>query len=635
MPLLYAWTFEDAGDARTHAERICGVAERLYQLGRGVDMAWASGEVLAASEAQERVDEHGGAVHRPSEAGDGSMLSVPLKGSLDSLVDRHRRTRTRFQAIRELRPTAREPTRQVEVGRLFAQPPKPRFRQVAYDSPPRRPLFDLIGSAGKPFSWPLDRIAALTELVRNNAEERLKKAFKGQDDKIALVDRILVGRGATEADKAQRVRIVPLPSVGHPHADRAIRRVLVEIPANCPLRADDLEWALSGLPLRISDDGEILCELAPATDSGMLAHYGLDDAPAHLWRTVTPAALPQRAGRRRIDPARRRAQAKGGVERVGEEGAAAAAVAQALRHAGIAARPEAVRVQREPFEAKGARAEAFAPAAGTRFPKERLWHVEVALDAPQRGPLVVGDGRYLGLGLMRPVARADGVLAFAIVDGLETDAEPEALTRALRRAVLARAQAVLGEGKQLPLTLSGHEADGAPSRRGGAHRHIAFAYDRAQRRLLILAPHVLERRSRWRGEAVAWSLVEKAMRGLTELRAGAAGKLRLTRTSADVDACALLAPARHWESATLYRVVRHRRLADAAAALSADIAEECRRLRLPRVDVTVLEARGVAGAGLAGRTRLRFATAVTGPILIGRDRHFGGGLFAAPPSQGD
>jgi CRISPR-associated protein Csb2 len=72
-------------------------------------------------------------------------------------------------------------------------------------------------------------------------------------------------------------------------------------------------------------------------------------------------------------------------------------------------------------------------------------------------------------------------------------------------------------------------------------------------------------------------------------------------------------------------------LADAAAALAADVAEEC--LRLPRVDVEVLEARGIAGVGLAGRTRLRFATAVAGPILIGRDRHSGGGLFAGCPSQ--
>ncbi len=641
MPLVYAWTFEDAAEARTHAGRICAIAERLYQLGRGVDMAWGWADVLAETEALERLDGHGGAIHRPSEAGDGTPLAVPLKGSLDSLVRRHRSTRTRFQAIRV--PNAREYNR--EVGQLFTQPPKPRFRQVAYDSPPRRLLFDLLDADGKLSSWRLDRIVPFTVHLRDEAVQRLKKAFQGQDDKTALIDRILVGRGAAEADKAQRVHITPLPSIGHAHADHAIRRVLVEVPASCPLRADDLAWAFSGLPLRVSGDGEVLCELAPAADRGMLARYGIEDPQARegrsksdaadLWRTVTPAVLPQTTARRPIDPARRRAQAKGGAGRLVEETAAAeaavSAVAQALRHAGAAARAETVRVQREPFAAKGARAEAFAP--DTRFAKERLWHVEVALDVPQRGPLVVGDGRYLGLGLMAPVERADGVLAFAIVDGLEAGAEPAVLTRALRRAALARAQAARGDGRPLPLYITGHEADGAPSRRGGAHRHIAFAYHRVQRRLLILAPHALERRPPWPGERESWALLEEAMHGLTELRAGAAGKLRLAIGGADMAASALLASARHWESATPYRVVRHRRLADAAAALAADVAEECRRLGLPRVDVQVLEAHGVAGVGLAGHTRLRFATAVAGPILIGRDRHLGGGLFAGYPSR--
>jgi hypothetical protein len=51
--------------------------------------------------------------------------------------------------------------------------------------------------------------------------------------------------------------------------------------------------------------------------------------------------------------------------RLDGEARAAAAVAQALRHAGISAPVEAIRVQREPFEGRGAPAEAFA--AGARF----------------------------------------------------------------------------------------------------------------------------------------------------------------------------------------------------------------------------------------------------------------------------
>jgi hypothetical protein len=54
---------------------------------------------------------------------------------------------------------------------------------------------------------------------------------------------------------------------------------------------------------------------------------------------------------------------------------------------------------REPFHVRGAAADAFEAA---RF-GGRLRHVEVAFESPMRGPLVLGDGRFTGLGIMRPV----------------------------------------------------------------------------------------------------------------------------------------------------------------------------------------------------------------------------------------
>ena len=364
-PFLYAWSFEPGAVAEHHAQTMARIAERLYQLGRGVDMAWAWGEILDDGEgAQARLAAHGGVLHRPSKAGTGgTTLAVPLKGSLGSLIERHKKMRARFQTLYEPRPSKKEPDRRVAAGQIFVQPPKPRFRQVVYDSPPARLLFDLVGETA---SWRLDRIVELTERVRDAAAQRLKCKRPDEADEI---HNVIVGRrDADEADKAARLRVTPLPSIGHQYADRVIRRILVEIPPNCPLRTDDVEWALSG-PLLVSDQGEILCELASAADRGMLAHYGVEDAlPARLWRTVTPAALPQHAARRRIDPirlaeAREQSEGRRRAAPSETEGNAGppSAVVQALRHAGFSARPLTMRVQREPFEAKGARAEAFAP----------------------------------------------------------------------------------------------------------------------------------------------------------------------------------------------------------------------------------------------------------------------------------
>jgi CRISPR-associated protein Csb2 len=70
-------------------------------------------------------------------------------------------------------------------------------------------------------------------------------------------------------------------------------------------------------------------ELVSASDDTMLAHYGIDDA-ARLWRTFTPAALPERAARRRVDARRMREEAKGGAERFRENAEAEKAVRQAF-----------------------------------------------------------------------------------------------------------------------------------------------------------------------------------------------------------------------------------------------------------------------------------------------------------------
>jgi CRISPR-associated protein Csb2 len=76
-------------------------------------------------------------------------------------------------------------------------------------------------------------------------------------------------------------------------------------------------------------------------------------------------------------------------------------------------------------------------------------------------------------------------------------------------------------------------------------------------------------------------------------------------------------------------VTRHARLNDAAEALEADLLTECQRAGLPRPQIEIAKTSAKSGIGLFGFAKLKFHNAVTGPILLGRDRHFGGGLFVA------
>lgn len=631
----YVWTFEADGDA---AEPLCTYAERLHAFGRGVDAAYARAAVMSPDEADSALSAHGGTISRPSGSGAaGGGAPCPTSGSLDSLKARHAATAARFETVGQ--------GRKREV--LFHQPPKAQYRPVPYDSPPTRLIYALRRADAPAVYHPVSQTEALslTEAVRDGAAARLTRSAR---ELGPCVERFLVGRGAEAADAARRVRIFALPTLGHPHASPAIRRVLVEVPPDCPLRVRDLAWAFGGLdPDEVSDPetGEVLKSgpvvLSPADADGVTEHYGLGAEPARRWRSVTPVALPRAPGHSRT-----------GGERARSEAQATAQVAAALRHAGVAAKPVEVRIQREPFHARGEGVDAFeraicgatervgerpAQAERTHGSKSgrfagRLRHVEVLFDRPVFGPLAIGDGRFLGLGLMRQVRTPTPGLHVFAVD--PSSAPPlatlEAVLRALRRAVMSSVQRTLKPGVVLPPLFHGHDEAGRPAR-SGRHEHLfyaAWSSDGGERldRLAIVSPHLVDR-SNWRAPDDLAKLPE-ALVELRTLRAGRAGLLLLTQLEGTDPAEPPLAAGRVWTSVTPYRPTRHPgRTQDAASAVADDLQAECARRGLPRPEVETLELEQGPRGGLTAHLRLRFAVEVDGPVLLGRASHFGAGLF--------
>ena len=607
---VYVWRFATTDGAEQHCRTICSVAGSLYQFGRGIDMAWAYAQDLSLEDADAVVDASSGRVYRPS-AAPGDELDCPGSGSLASLETRHRATAARFRNDRGA-AGSRE---------LFQQPPRPEFDSVSYSAQSVARVYELRRSDGGGFAaWPLTRASVLVVSLRDRAAEHLKGSLV---DATAKVECALVGRKADGSDDgpvAARIRIVPLPSIGHEHADMAIRRVLVLVPPQCPLRPDDVFWAFSAADVTDHATGEVFALLTPAPLSAVLDHF---TQPARVWRSVTAVALPDVARRRRIDPARAVAEAKGGRERAEEEARARSAVVQALRHAGVGATPDDVRVQREPFDRNGERAEAFA--LTPRFPKERLWHVRIEFGNAVTGLLTLGDGRFLGLGVLAPFSHDAGVFALRIEAGLAANSNPDVLTRALRSALIARVQRELGADAPLSSFVTGHERDRSPARSA----HVAFAFDADRRRLLILAPHVLEHRSATNDEKRDWRMIAEAISGFRRLRAGTAGLLALQPTAVDAKSDRLFAASRTWISATPYTVIRHAKGTRADRVLVTDIERECERLQLPKPHVTIQQFRGVKNIGLIGRATVTFDREVPGPIILGRKRYFGGGLFVA------
>ncbi|MBK8978727.1 MAG: type I-U CRISPR-associated protein Cas5/Cas6 [Planctomycetes bacterium] len=587
QPIRYVWRFERGEE---HARRLVELAVGLYQLGRSVDMAWAEGAIVDEGAVDAWAADRAVRLHEPSGPVTAGALLCPCLGTFDSLVARHHAQNERF----------RPPASGSKIRKVFVQPPRTLFRQVGYGRPSRVAVYEIraLDEPGRFSPWPLRSAQALVTRTRDDALARLSEAGLPEADLRAT----LVGPGPAETAAipiTHRTRILPLPSIGHEHADPRIRRIAVESHPDSLVRAEDIEWAFSGLTL---DRAQLV-----RGDDDMLRHYR---GPARIWETITPAALP--APRRRIDLAHNSVRGKSAAERATEEHEAKRAVVQALRHAGVQARPLGIEVQREPFRRKGERVEAFD--APPRFGKNRLWHVRIELAAEASGPMVLGDGRFLGLGIMVPVSRPARVHAWRIRDGLAAVPEPEAAATALRRAVMALYQEQAGPNARLPSWVTGHRADGSPAANDA---HLFFACD-PQRSLLMAIEPV---------RTVDSEVLQIALDRLTELRAGHLGRLALDPTLLRDDD-PLLASSRHWRSATPYRVRRHSRQGDVQTVLRNDVRTACFDSGLPPpTDIHVDEWRAPSGRGLQAMLRLEFAAAVAGPMLLGKGRHRGMGLF--------
>lgn len=361
--LLYAWRFQDGEE---HLARVViELAHRIHHFGRGVDAAFADARiVLRVADAEQLISHLEGAVYRPT-GGDLAHLNLrcPGPGSLSSLKERHQRHVSRF------------------VGPALRQAEPPRYRLCPYNRPPADLLFELRSTDASKLSAVRLQDSCLVALrIREQVVNRLKQAFP---NRVPEIERVVRGRGAGDADRTRRVLFIPIPSIGFVYADRDIRRVLVRVGPDCPFNVEEVSWAAAGIDL----GGKIM---TPTEDNGMLRHYGFDNVTGARWRTVTAALLAAPRPRRRAS----------GITREEWERRVLEIAQKALTHAALPTDNVSISVRREPFDRNGVLANAFVrpPYLRGRLP----FHVEAIFPRPLRGPLVIGDGRFLGLGLMAP-----------------------------------------------------------------------------------------------------------------------------------------------------------------------------------------------------------------------------------------
>ncbi len=602
VPLYYLWNFENGVDEAT---QVCKIAEKLFQLGRTYDIAWAEGKILNNDQSLQIFEQYRGTVRTPRGMG---TTPIPHSGTLDSLMLRYRRKRERLRTDIDGR----------KAIQLFTQPPKASFGFVGYDTPAHRLHFELRTESGDFAPRPLAHAASLVESLKKSASERLQNALPQQS---ALLERLIVGKGAGPLDIPMRIRLLPVPSIGTMHTDRSIRRVMVEIPSDCPIRLDDLRWAFSSIEPFAPSTGEVWPGSLVSTEDSRMADRFM--RPSRVLQSITPVALPE-APRRHSHTSK----TKAGEARAEEHMRNSHALIQALRHAGIRQVPTNIRTQKEPFHTRGVSAVEFA--RGSRFSKNSLWHVEMQFAEPVNGPVVIGDGRFTGLGLFEPVLkRAQSAFVFNIEvpRPLDQSARLE-LLRHLRRALMSISRDMSGQVGQI---FSGHGTDGDAAR-SGTHQHVFLSSDGIGSphaiRLIVAAPWACDRSTKTSDSACRE--FANIVCQLDDLRAGSIGRFSNLQAVALEEQDPTIGPSRLWASRTPYLCTRNlKRKDDSLTAIQADFATECNRRRLPKpkyIEVSNLTV-GPRGGRPAAELKVRFATAVRGPIMLGRDSHLGGGLF--------
>lgn len=336
---------------------------------------------------------------------------------------------------------------------------------------------------------------------------------------------------------------------------------------------------------------------------------------------MTPLALPHH-----------NRQGRDGASRAAAEIHLSSAVVDALRHSGFPYHGVRVRVQPERFFRNGDLAPAF---ASGRFAAATLYHVQVTFPEPIKGPLVLGDGRWLGLGVMAPAFETPApVHVFRISGGTWPVSDTPLITRAVRRAVMSLVADAIGGSRSLPTFFTGHDEINAPVM-GDVHEHLFFlAYDSDGDGVLdlvaVVAPHLVDRRSTGSSYLSETRLLARALERLQVVRAGRLGVMKLQRLETPPDD--LFSPGTTWVSVTRYRPTRHpKRGAAPDAVLVADLVTECARRGLPTPHVTVLALTEGPRRGLSCHARLTFAHPVRGPLILGPGSHFGEGLFRRAP----
>ncbi len=322
----------------------------------------------------------------------GRELRVLRRGSFDALALRHEKLLSRLAG-----------------GDFTPVPPATALDVVSYrrdHEPSARPhaVFKLLDAGDDTYRHPHTKLVHIAGMVRHLAIETMKRnppPWK-QADPTWLETFVCGHRG--DAPEHQQISFVPLPSIGHAHADGMIRNIMLIAPAGCERELEFVAERIDGerlTPEDYRDSGETAAQ-APRTAPDSIARFKPPPgkfikacylATSSDWHTVTPVILDGHSRKSKGDK----------LQVVAER--TAHLITAALQRAGIET-PCKFTWQSIPFLKNCLSAHKYdrdGRHTGYHRPAHlqtmTAVHLSLTFDHPVPGPITLGAGRHCGFGL--------------------------------------------------------------------------------------------------------------------------------------------------------------------------------------------------------------------------------------------
>lgn len=273
----YLWRLDDSVSVSI-IDSLIDAARRMIALGWGIDLVVGDAERVTRAALSRLSGEQWSCT--PGAAP--TALRLPTTGTLDALQDRH----TAF--IHRMGNDGFTPV-----------PPLTTFDRIGYRRPTDpigRPcvVFELRHDDDQFCRYSQRKLIHIAGMVRHLARQAMQQSPPaGVDDN--WVERYVAGHRPKGDSDHRQLSYLPLPSVGHKHADQAVRRVAIAAPHGDERLLEHVANRLAGQLLQPDPDrGADFGESGPPT----LVRASRDHVaeiytrPANHWASVTPVILP-------------------------------------------------------------------------------------------------------------------------------------------------------------------------------------------------------------------------------------------------------------------------------------------------------------------------------------------------------